>query len=374
MTRFAPPAIALLFLAVGTPAFAQETPPEKIDCPEFSSPDEAGNCVCDDGYEMHDPTFTCVLEPCPENTARAPGRERDPRGCLCLPGYRWEQPPEDHPEGEPFEPTRCVVKEDCDEDGAVRNGADECVCPENATAEFFTDDDGVVSLVSCECDAGYVFSEFFYTCRATEEQCPEHSYFDPGMPAEGEGEVDLDGINGECRCDDGYVWTRGDLACTLVISDCGPHAHPSPRGDACECDDNFFPAPPGQEGCVGEEACGRCVAHAHPVEEAAEGEGEGEALTNNSCACECNTGYRGQYEGDKLVQCTIEVEPCADALCGRDPQTDGTGEEADGGGDGGGDEGGCFNSVAGTGSDGATPGLMFLLLALGLALIPRRRF
>ena len=374
MTRFVSPALALLILAVATPVAAQEDPPETVDCPDFSSPDEEGRCVCDDGYEMHDPTFTCLLAPCPENTERAPGRERDPKGCLCLPGFRWEPRPEDLPEEEEFEPSKCIAKEDCDEPGAVRNNDDECICPENATGEFFTDDDGVITLLSCECDEGYLFSDDFYTCRATEEQCPENSHPDPGIPSGDEDGEDLDGITGDCRCDDGYVWTRAEEACTLIISDCGPNAHPSPQGNACECDEGFFPAPQGQIGCIGEEACGRCVAHAHPKGVVAEGEGEGEAP--DTCECECNTGYKPTMEGDKLVQCTlIDVPPiCPGPHCPDNPDEPHEGEgETTGGGDDG-----CFGSVAAgvdRPSDGVpASGLLLLALGLGLALIPRRKF
>lgn len=371
MTRYTPPAIALFFLVVSAPAAAQETPPVQVDCPDFSEVDDAGNCICDKGYLLHVPTKICVLAPCPENTARAPGRESDPRGCLCFPGYKWEEAPADHPDPESFEPSMCVTKEDCDEPGAVRDDEDECVCAENATGEFVTDDDGVVTLVRCDCDEGYLFAELFYTCRATDEQCPEHAYYDPGIPSD---EEDLDGINGECRCDDGYIWTRAEQACTLIISDCGPNAHPSPQGNACECDADFFPAPPGQDGCVGEELCGRCVAHAHPIEEIQgdEGEGEGEGPLD-LCECECNTGYQGEYEGDKLVQCTIEIPPCEDQFCGNPPPGTDTGDE-DAEGDGGGDDGGCFNSVAGPGSGSPTTGWLLIGLGLGLALLPRRRF
>lgn len=252
----------------------------------------------------------------------------------------------------------------------MRDDEDECVCAENATGEFETDEDGVITLISCECDEGYVFNPTFYTCRATDEQCPAHSHPDPGIPAEGEGEEDLDGMLGDCRCDDGYVWTRAEEACTLIISDCGPNSHPSPQGTGCECNEGFHPAPTGVPGCVGEELCGRCVAHAHPKGDTGdEGEGEGPV---NACECECNTGFQGEFEGAKLVQCTLEIPPCGEEGGPDCPKPPGPSEEGEGE-TGGNTEEGCFNSVAAGVGDSPSPGLLLVVIGLGLALLARPR-
>ncbi len=366
MTRFVP--FILASVALTSPAEAQEFPPDIPDCPQHSSPNAEQGCDCDAGYEADDETRTCVLSACPSNAVRPSGRERDPKGCMCLPGYKW-----DHEEE--AQRTGCVVKEACPESGAVRDHTDACVCPENATGDHDTDDEGVTTLLSCACDAGYAFSAIYYTCRATEEQCPANSHLeaildDEGEGGEGEGEAGS-GIQGMCRCDDGYRWTHAEIeGCVLIISDCGPHAYPSPSGEACQCEDGFFPAPTGEPGCVGpEDVKVRCVPNAHPLGDVGEGEGEGEGGDGDGpIICECNTGYTAVVDDEgTLLECTLDLKPCDDPTCGLERSDDG-GEGADDETNTGG--GGCMAAAGGAKRPG---GVGVLLFALAMGLLRARR-
>jgi hypothetical protein len=404
VTRFATPALALIVFALPVNVIAQENPPVVPDCLEFASPNEVGVCICDDGYSLDEQEKRCLLSPCGTHANRPLGRERDPRGCHCEPGFKWEDLGEggeggevgEGGEGVPEEVddsvirVNCVAKAACEEPGAVRDVEEECVCPSNSTGDFDTDEEGVVTLVSCECDAGYVFSPAFYTCRASDFQCPVNSHEDPTLVLP-PGESDEGGEAGEgrepprplgphdlCRCNDGYHWTRDEETCTLIISDCGPNAHPSPGGEGCECNDGFFPAPQGQNGCVGEELCGRCVSHAHPVELLGEGEGEGEGeggLPTGLCECECNTGYEAVFEDGKLIICELEYVPPPDVGVGGCDEAAGEGceEGPPDGGDEGSDPGGCeCASTLGSGAAGGAGGGIVAAALFGLVLMRRR--